>query len=822
MTRQDETKRNPGRQDLLEAGLAYLEGGINLIPVNSRKTPADPPLPFQRWKKLQKEQVTKDLLRKWADTPGVQGWAMVCGKISGGLTILDFDVPGFLEKWKGKVGEMAQVLPTQQTGSGEGYQVAFRSNLPIRNDKLAYVPADNEEGRLTAIETRGEGGYAVVAPSYCPEAVKCGKKHSQPYKVIQGDFSNIPTISNEQAQFLLDAARSLDEMPHSKKQMEAAPLSSRNGLDGGVINAFNDAYDVATILERNGYERRGNRFLAPASTTGLPGVHIFENGRCFSHHANDPLNDGHSHDPFSIFCLLQHGGDVRAAVKAAAEAHGIERTQPHSAATGGAWPEPEPLRRSPEPCEPFPVEALGGILAPAARAMHDIIKAPAAICGQAVLATANLTVQGFANVAIDGRSFPLSEFFLSVAVSGDRKSAADHAALVPVDAHEKELNEAYKKDFSRYENELLLWKKIREEALKKTRGRREALDDLPPAPFAPHYPQLTTEEPTYEGVTKLLAVGWPSVGLFSDEGGRFFGGYAMSADHRLKTLAGLSGMWDGRPITRTRGGDGATTLYGRRVCAHLLMQPLVAETILSDPLAHDQGFLSRCLIAASESTLGAQTYVAQDLSIEASYGRYCGRLTVILRAKLPLKVDPATRELTNELVPRALPVSPDGKEIWIRFHDWVQDHLKPGGIFRPISGIAAKAAEHALRLAGTLTLVDNIDATFISPEHVKAGITLARFYLTEALRLFHTGKTNPDILLTEKVLTWLKTRTGPRPQLLSLPCVYQTGPNAVRDKATAARCLALLADHGCVRMVEGGAEIDGKKRRQVWEVNPNV
>ncbi len=104
MATQGEIKGIPNPQDLLEAGLAYLEGGVNLIPVNARKTPADPPLPYQKWKKYQKERVTKDLLRKWANSPGVHGWAMVCGKISGGLTILDFDEPGFYENWKAKGG----------------------------------------------------------------------------------------------------------------------------------------------------------------------------------------------------------------------------------------------------------------------------------------------------------------------------------------------------------------------------------------------------------------------------------------------------------------------------------------------------------------------------------------------------------------------------------------------------------------------------------------------------------------------------------------------------------------------------------------------
>ena len=64
---------------------------------------------------------------------------------------------------------------------------------------------------------------------------------------------------------------------------------------------------------------------------------------------------------------------------------------------------------------------------------------------------------------------------------------------------------------------------------------------------------LTTEEPTYEGLVKLLDGGWPSVGLFSDEGGRFLGGFAMSEEQRIKTMAGLNSLWDGQPITRTRG-----------------------------------------------------------------------------------------------------------------------------------------------------------------------------------------------------------------------------------------------------------------------------
>jgi len=264
------------------------------------------------------------------------------------------------------------------------------------------------------------------------------------------------------------------------------------------------------------------------------------------------------------------------------------------------------------------------------------------------------------------------------------------------------------------------------------------------------------------------------------------------------------------------------TLYGRRVCAHFLMQPMVAETILGDPMAHDQGFLSRCLITIAESTLGKQMYVPQDLTQEDAYDHYCVRLKKNLQASLPLKINSETGETTNELIPRPLPITQDAKVVWVKFHDWVQEHLKPDGVFRPISGIAAKAAEHALRIAGTLALIDDLNTLSISLNNVKNGIILARFYLTESLRIFHTAKTNPDLLVAEKVLEWLRTRNGAERNLIALPDVYQLGPNPVRDKATAIKIMQILQDHFWVKPLEGGGEVGGKKRRQVWEVSPYV
>jgi hypothetical protein len=125
--------------DLLSAGTALREGGVNLIRVNDHKTP------IGKWKYYQKNRTTKAELENWCEQKSVHGLAMICGKISGGLVIEDFDVAGFFERFieavkrNREVRELAAILPIQQTGSGN-YQMAFRCELSLRNEKLAWVP----------------------------------------------------------------------------------------------------------------------------------------------------------------------------------------------------------------------------------------------------------------------------------------------------------------------------------------------------------------------------------------------------------------------------------------------------------------------------------------------------------------------------------------------------------------------------------------------------------------------------------------------------------------------------------------------------------
>jgi hypothetical protein len=425
-------------------------------------------------------------------------------------------------------------------------------------------------------------------------------------------------------------------------------------------------------------------------------------------------------------------------------------------------------------------------------------------------------VQGHADVIIDGRVFPISENFVAVAESGERKSATDRAALAPHHKRQKDLRADLGDERATYEADLAAWKKARDEALssKTNKGReakREALLAIGPEPEAPIDPIMMTEEPTYEGLVKALAYGWPSMGIYSDEGGRFLGGHGMNSDNQLKTATGLSKLWDGDPITRTRGGDGNMLLYGRRLSVHLMIQPEISNALFGNQLLIGQGLMSRCLVCYPASNIGNRPYKEADLSGTPEMGRYFGRMMSLLEAPLPLAGDSQ-----NQLEPRQLPLNPAAKNTWIGFHDHIEKLCRDGEPLHPIKGFAAKAAEHAARLAGTLALVEDLHISTIHPSHIEAGIELAQFYLGEALRLFNSAAENPDLVLAEKLLLWAKDKGH---TLISLPLVYQAGPNGIRDKATAKRIVQILEGHDWMIPIEGGAEVAGKHRRDVWEVN---
>ena len=93
-----------------------------------------------------------------------------------------------------------------------------------------------------------------------------------------------------------------------------------------VIAALNNSCSIGDALKSFGYNEITNRrFLAPGSTSGAPGVSVFDNGLCYSHHSptSDPLADGKPHDVFDVYRICEMGGDWAKALRGARADLGI-------------------------------------------------------------------------------------------------------------------------------------------------------------------------------------------------------------------------------------------------------------------------------------------------------------------------------------------------------------------------------------------------------------------------------------------------------------------------------------------------------------------
>lgn len=321
---------NTPTETLLTTALQLAANGVSVVAVGQDKRT------FSSWKHLQSEIASEQDIRRMMIDTRTKGVAAICGKVSGGLLVLDFDVPGYYENWCDQVGEIINRLPVQRTGSG-CFQVACRCDDPGGNDKLAYHPNPDElTGREVAIETRGEGGYAVVPPSLHPSGNR--------YEYITPEtFGDAPHLGMAEVNFMLHCARQLCTAPLTRQAIEsrkaeqakAKPID-RSQLNGevSVIDAWNTLIPIRTMLERAGYtaDPQSSEYTRPGDDASAGGVVIFDNGRSYHHSTNDLLHDGkHSQDSFSVFLACEHGGDLSEAVKAAAREMGIEH-KPLSAA----------------------------------------------------------------------------------------------------------------------------------------------------------------------------------------------------------------------------------------------------------------------------------------------------------------------------------------------------------------------------------------------------------------------------------------------------------------------------------------------------------
>lgn len=488
---------------------------------------------------------------------------------------------------------------------------------------------------------------------------------------------------------------------------------------------------------------------------------------------------------------------------------------------------PQPLLREIPPGAPYPLEALGPLRA-AVEAVQATSQAPVGIAAQSALSVASLAVQPFANVETLGGSAPVSLFCLTIAGSGERKSTCDKMFMASIRDQERAQSQAHVEALADWRLKHKIWTAKHDAIVKAASAKKpppaaatdadtEALGAEPVAPLSPN---LTATEPTFEGLAKLFISGQPSLGVFSDEAGGFIGGHAMNKDNRLKTAAGLSTLWDGEPLNRTRAGDGTTTLYGRRLAVHLMMQPIAARPFLSDPIVNGQGFLARFLICEPPSNIGTRFMRDASSSNGANVAAYGGRIAEILSTPKP-----TAEHSEQELKPRDLPLSKQARQLLGAYHDRVEALQAKGCDLEMHRPFASKSAEQAARIAGVLSLWIDLQAVEVSGETMTDAITLAQFYLSEAKRLAEMAVVSEETEKAERLRVWLleswpgiAAEQGRASHSILPRDVAQFGPGGIRETREVKKLLETLDTHGWVAALPAGTVLDGSSRKLAYKI----
>jgi hypothetical protein len=297
---------------LIKAAGFYTHAGYSVIPTGSNKRSL---LPWAQWQKSLPPD--EELAREFAHH-NATGLAVVCGKVSGNLEVIDvdtkYDLNGDLfERFIALIpSDLLTKLYIVKTKSG-GYHLYYRCPVIEGNKKLAMRPPTEHEIKdsptlkfVVLIETRGEGGYVVAPPTSGYEK--------------QTDFV-VPTITAQEREIIITAARSLNEYYIEDKGR--APRTAPNEYQKTPWDDYNSRGDVIALLEKHGWtfvERKGDRSYMkrpPFPPTDSKSSGDYHHGmnlfKSFS--SNTPFDTERAYKPYAVYAILEHNGDFSAAAK---------------------------------------------------------------------------------------------------------------------------------------------------------------------------------------------------------------------------------------------------------------------------------------------------------------------------------------------------------------------------------------------------------------------------------------------------------------------------------------------------------------------------
>jgi putative DNA primase/helicase len=336
---------------VFQASQRLVAAGLSIIPIEAHEGSKSPdsrrlPHPQDRvsgkprssWSIFTIRRPTNEELVRWNTIDGSYGLAIVAGAVSGGqhgygLEVIDIDTAELAKPWMEAVERQAPGLINRLVRictPRPGLHCYYRCSRFGVSQKLAFGTAADAFGqvaldsaghsvRKTLIELKGEGGYCLIPPSPARCHPSC-----RLYRYADGspELTNVPTITPEKREILLDAARSLDEWRECKPK----PSYPKNVTKSQGLALPGDDFNARAkwdgILTKHGWTFAGEygdetRWCRPGKTDGISAttnhagidlLHVFSSNA-------ERFEPDKWYTKFAAYALLNHKGDFSEAAR---------------------------------------------------------------------------------------------------------------------------------------------------------------------------------------------------------------------------------------------------------------------------------------------------------------------------------------------------------------------------------------------------------------------------------------------------------------------------------------------------------------------------
>lgn len=305
--------------------------GLQFMPVKENKQPI-----IKGWQTSSEKHDLKNCV----------GVGLVCGKLSGGVEVIDVDEKYDLDKklferYKKLIHSADETLLAKlvvQKTKGGGYHLIYRCSVIAGNLKLANRPTTKEEKEFTykktyeteleksvedkkakeiaekasmndkvrvLLETRGEGGYIMCFPS-------------PGYEIIFKDFYGISEITPEQREILHGIAMQFNTYV---EEVYIPKHKTEKTIGKSTFDDYNERADVISLLQSHGWKavsQKGKKtlMLRPGQTTSQTSGNFDHERNWFSVFTTstefEPMK---AYLPYAVFATLECNKDFSAAAK---------------------------------------------------------------------------------------------------------------------------------------------------------------------------------------------------------------------------------------------------------------------------------------------------------------------------------------------------------------------------------------------------------------------------------------------------------------------------------------------------------------------------